>query len=202
MTEAGMMWRVLAFLSVALPAIAGFSKPVQNVQLAHGQNSVTLIFEADRPIRKAKAHCDCTRTRIESNRLLATVDTSKFDGKVAKTIDATTDDGRTTRLTMNFTVPAALVLSARTLQWKVGSAVKAQTLRMTIPKGSPIGTVTEAALSGEAFDYSPRLGKRPGEFSVIVTPKSTAQRVLNRLIVETDSKDPRFARYIIYLRVK
>ena len=43
---------------------------------------------------------------------------------------------------------------------------------------------------------------RPGEFTVTVTPKSTAKRTLNRLMIDTDSTDPRFARCIIYLQVK
>lgn len=197
-----MMWRAVLFFSAALPVLAGFAQPVQQLQLNYGQNSATITFEADRPIRRAKAHCDCTTTRIQGKRLIASVDTSKFDGTVTKTIDATTDDGRTTRLTMNFTMPSALRLSTRTLQWKRGVKASPQVLHISIPPGSPVRNVTEAALSGADFDYIPRKGKHPGEFSVTITPKSTASRLLNRLIIETDSSDPRYARYIIYLRVK
>lgn len=196
------MWRSFLFILAALPALAGFKQPVQAVQLRHGQNAVTLTFEADRPIRKAKPHCECTTVSIDGKRLVARVDASKFEGQVEKTIDATTDDGRTTRLTMRFTVPAALKLSARTLQWKQGSPATPQTLCISIPKGSPVRNVTNASLSGTDFDYDPRKGKRAGEFTVTVTPKSTAKRVLNRLIIDTDSADPRFARAIIYLQVK
>ncbi|MBR5895812.1 MAG: hypothetical protein IKZ13_09755 [Akkermansia sp.] len=196
------MWRTSLFLLAALPALAGFSQPVQTVKLKHGQNAVTLTFEADQRIRRAEAHCDCTEVNIEGSRLVAQVDTSKFEGEVEKTIDATTDDGRTTRLSMHFTVPAALNLSARTLRWKLGAPATPQVLRISIPKGSPLRNVTNASLSGTDFDYDPRKGKTPGEFTVTVTPKSTAKRALNRLIIDTDSSDPRFARYIIYLQVK
>lgn len=196
------MWRSLLYLAAALPALAGFSKPVQEVQLTHGRNSVSLTFEADSDIRKAKPHCDCTEVQLQGKRLIAHVDTSKFEGKVEKTIDATTADGKTTRLTMRFTVPEALSLSARSLQWKVGGAATPQVLRIRIPAGSPVKSVTEASLSGEAFRYDPRKGKRPGEFTVTITPISTAKRALNRLLIHTDSTDPRFARYIIYLQVK
>ncbi|MDO5464419.1 MAG: hypothetical protein Q4F40_05755 [Akkermansia sp.] len=196
------MWRVALCLLTAVPALAGFSKTTQSVKLGYGQNEVKLVFTADTDIRRAKPHCDCTEVDIEGNRLVATVDTSKFEGQVEKTIDATTADGKTTRLTMRFTVPAAVQLSTRTLQWRVGAPATPQTLRITLPSGSPVRGVTEAALSGSDFDYDPRKGKRPGEFTVTVTPKSTARRVLNRLIIETDSADPRFSRYIIYLQVK
>lgn len=196
------MWRVLCFALSALPACAGFSTTVQSIQLKHGQNAATLTFEADQPIRKAKAHCDCTEVQITGKRLVAQVDASKFEGKVEKTIDATTADGKTTRLTMRFSVPEAVKLSARTLQWKVGAPAAPQVLRISIPSASPVKNVTEAALSGEDFDYDPRKGSRPGEFSVTITPKSTAKRVLNRLIITTDAADPRFSRYIIYLQVK
>lgn len=196
------MWRVALCLLTAVPALAGFSKTTQSVKLGYGQNEVKLVFTADTDIRRAKPHCDCTEVDIEGNRLVATVDTSKFEGQVEKTIDATTADGKTTRLTMRFTVPAAVQLSARNLQWRVGAPATPQTLRITLPAGSTVRNVTEAALSGEDFNYDPRKGKRPGEFTVTVTPKSTAKRVLNRLIIETDSTDPRFSRYIIYLQVK
>lgn len=196
------MWRVALCLLTAVPALAGFSKTTQSVKLGYGQNEVKLVFTADTDIRRAKPHCDCTEVDIEGNRLVATVDTSKFEGQVEKTIDATTADGKTTRLTMRFTVPPAVQLSARNLQWRVGAPATPQTLRITLPSGSPVRNVTEAALSGSDFDYDPRKGKRPGEFTVTVTPKSTARRVLNRLIIETDSADPRFSRYIIYLQVK
>ena len=196
------MWRYALYLLAAVPALAGFAKTEQSVQLKHGQNAVILTFEADQRIRKAKPHCDCTTVSIDNNRLVAQVDASKFEGQVEKTIDAITADGRTTRLTMRFSVPAALNLSTRTLQWKLGEAPKPQTLHISIPKGSPVQHVTEASLSGSDFDYDPRKGSRPGEFAVTVTPKSTAKRALNRLIIDTDSTDPRFARFIIYLQVK
>lgn len=196
------MWRALLYPLAALPAIAGFSQPEQAVKLRCGQKSVELSFVADTAIRRAKPHCDCTTTRIQGNRLIALVDTSTFEGKVEKTIDATTADGQTTRLTMRFDMPPAVLLSTRSMQWKVGAPATPQTLRISLPQGSPVRTVTRASLSGTDFDYDPRKGKRPGEFTVTVTPHSTAARALNRLIIETDSADPRFARYIIYLQVK
>lgn len=196
------MWRALLYLLVALPAFAGFSITEQSVKLKCGQKSVEVSFVADHAIRRAKPHCDCTTTRIEGNRLFALVDTSTFEGRVEKTIDATTVDGKTTRLTLRFDMPPAVLLSTRSMQWNVGAPATPQTLRISLPQGSPVRNVTRASLSGEDFDYDPRKGRHSGEFTVTVTPRSTARRALNRLIIETDSPDPRFARYIIYLQVK
>lgn len=196
------MWRTLLYLSVALPALAGFSKSEHSVLLKCGQKSTEVVFRADMAIRRAKPHCDCTKTYIQGNQLIAKVDTSTFEGKVEKTIDATTADGKTTRLTMRFDMPPAVQLSARSLLWKIGGPTTPQTLKISLPSGSPVHSVTQASLSGEDFNYDPRKGKRPGEFTVTITPKSTAKRTLNRLIIETDSPDPRFARYVVYLQVK
>ena len=72
----------------------------------------------------------------------------------------------------------------------------------TLPKGSPITHIADAALSGDAFDYSPKVVKRGKEYSVTITPRSTAKAALNRLVLTTDSPDPRYHRQIIYLQVK
>jgi hypothetical protein len=160
--------------------------------------ATVLTGTAVKAVRVGEDGCEVD---IEGKRLVATVDTSKFEGQVEKTIDATTADGKTTRLTMRFTVPPAVQLSARNLQWRVGAPVTPQTLRITLPAGSPVRNVTEAALSGEDFNYDPRKGKRPGEYSVTVTPKSTAKRLRNRLVIKMESADPRFSQRIIYLRV-
>ncbi len=197
-----MIFRGLLFLLTALTACADFRQPVRTIPLDYGQKLVTLSFRADSPIRRARPNCDCTSVEIKGQQLDVRVDTSGFDGEVEKTIDATTADGRTTRLVMRFRMPPALILSTKTLRWQRGAAASPATLRLTIPAGSPITRVTEASLSGSDFDYDPRKGSNPREFHVIVTPKSTARRLLNRLIITTDSPDPRYRNYIIYLQVK
>ena len=75
-------------------------------------------------------------------------------------------------------------------------------LRITLPKGSPITHISNAALSGDAFDYTPAIVKRGSEYTVTITPRSTAKAALNRLLLTTDSPDPRYQRHIIYLQVK
>ena len=188
-------------LVVACPAIAGFAKPEQSVKLSYGQQQTPLVFEADSAITKAKPHCDCTSVTISGNKLTAVVDTSKFDASVDKTISATTADGRQSTLTMKFEVPQAVIFSPASLIWKVGEAPAPKVLRITVPVGSPVKSLKEAGLEGEDFIYDAAKGKRKGEYTVTVTPKSTAKRLRNRLVIKMDSTDPRFSQRIILLRV-
>jgi nitric oxide reductase activation protein len=140
--------------------------------------------------------------KVSGSRLTAVVDTRTFDRDVEKTITVETDDGNEVTLRMQFRVPQAMQLSARSLVWKRGAAPTPQVLRITLPKGSPITHIADAALSGDAFDYAPKAVKRGQEYTVTITPRSTAKAALNRLVLTTDSTDPRYHRQIIYLQVK
>lgn len=192
-----------ALLLAALPAAAGFRTPAQTVKLRAGQTHATVVFETDGcGIRKAKPLCDCTKTETRGTKLVAEVDTSTFDTDVDKQIDATTSDGLTTRLTMHFEVPPALVLSARSLIWERGAAPEPQVLTITLPEGSPVHDIKDAGLSGDNYDFVPETVVRGREYRLTVTPKSTAKGNLERLVIKTDCRDPRYARRIIYLQVK
>ena len=194
---------IILTAACALPALAAFPQPQQSVKLAYSQQTAVVEFTTDGPaVTKAKPLCDCTTVTIQGNKLIATVDTSKFDQSVAKQIDATTADGKTTRLTMNFEVPAAIILSARSLVWQRGSTPAPQVLTITLPKGSPVTDIKEAGLSGDAFDYVPHKVKDGREYTVTVTPRTTDKPVLNRLVLTMVSTDPRFAKQIVYLQVK
>lgn len=197
------MKKILFSLILALPVAAGFKSTTQVVPLQFGQQNATVIFETtSEEINDAEPHCDCTKVRISGSRLTAEVDTRTFDRDVEKTITAETENGEEVTLRMQFRVPQAIQLSARSLVWKRGAAPTPQVLRITLPKGSTITHITDAALSGDAFDYTPKVVKKGREYTVICTPRSTAGATLNRLVLTTDSPDPRYRRQIIYLQVK
>ena len=190
-------------LLCTLPAMAAFKSTTQVVPLKFGQESVTVVFETTgEEIDDAEPHCDCTKVQVKGTRLTAVVDTRTFDRDVEKTIAAETEGGEEVTLRMQFRVPQAMQLSARSLVWKRGAAPAPQVLRITLPKGSPITHIADAALSGDAFDYSPKVVKRGKEYSVTITPRSTAKAALNRLVLTTDATDLRYRRQIIYLQVK
>lgn len=190
-------------LAAALPCLAGFRQPTQTVKLTCGQARATVIFETDGTgIRKTKPLCDCTKLQSSGTKLIAEVDTSTFDADVDKQIDVTTTDGLTTRLTMHFVVPPAIVLSARSLIWKKGTAPAPQVLTITLPKGSPIHSIKDAGLSGTNYDFVPETVTKGREYRIIVTPKDTAKGNLERLVIKTDCADKRYAQRLIYLQVK
>lgn len=194
---------LILLLMAVLPASAGFRQPTQTVKLTCGQTRATIIFETDGSgIRKTKPLCDCTKLQTSGTKLIAEVDTSTFDADVDKQIDVTTSDGLTTRLTMHFVVPPAIVLSARSLIWKKGSEPEAQVLTITLPEGSPIRSIKDAGLSGTNYEFVPETIDKGREYRLTVTPKSTAKGNLERLVIKTDCPDKRYAQRIIYLQVK
>ncbi len=197
---------ILFPLLAASSALAGFapSQLVQTVKLDYGQKAVTVEFRtADGShITKARALCDCTTLRAEGARLVAQVDTSTFDATVDKQIEVRTADGERATLTMRFEVPQAVIISPQALVWERGAAPTTQELRLRLPKGSPIRGLLSADLSGEDFDYTARTITQGREYAITVTPKSTARRALNRLIINMDGPDPRYTRRVIYLRIK
>lgn len=194
---------LLLLLAAALPALGGFRAPEQTVKLSPVQKRATVIFETDGSgIRKAKPLCDCTKLETRGTKLVAEVDTSTFDSSVDKQIDVTTSDGLTTRLTMHFELPPAIVLSARSLVWARGAAPEPQVLTITLPEGSPIRSIKDAGLSGDNYDFVPETVVKGREYRLTVTPKSTEKGNLERLVIKTDCPDLRYAQRIIYLQVK
>lgn len=195
------MRALLFFLLSSLPLLAEFSEPSKVVRLSYGQREAVVEFEADAPIRKAKPLCECTKLQYRGNKITARVDTSGFAKNVEKQIEATTADGTTTRLTMVFEVPQALQLSTRSLIWRRGEAAPKR-VEISIPKGSPVRGLREASLVGDAFDYTPHTQQEGRRYEIVVKPLRADKKILNRLVVKTDSPDPRYAQYIIYLSVQ
>ncbi len=193
-----------ALALLPLPALAGFTQPVQSVKLDYGQKATVVTFDTGdgTTITKARPLCDCTTLSFNGSRLTAKVDTSNFDAPVDKQIEATTSDGRRTTLTMRFDVPLAVVINTPSLVWRQGSAPSPQEFLIRIPKGSPVKGLLDAGISGDDFDFSARTIKPGAEYAVAVTPRSTAKRCLNRLVIKMDSSDPRFSQRILYLQVK
>ncbi len=197
------MFKHLLLLLSPLPALAGFNETTQVVPLKFGQTQATVVFETTGgKIESAKPHCDCTKVRINGSKLTATVDTRTFDRDVEKTIAADMADGEEVTLRMQFKVPQAILLSARSLVWKRGSKPTPQVLSITLPKGSPITHIAQASLSGDSFTYTPKVVKRGREYTVTITPLYTGKTALNRLVLTTDAANPRYRRQIIYLQVK
>ncbi len=198
---------LLPLLVAALPTQAGFAPQqlVQAVKLSYGQNAATVTFRtADgSTVTKAKPLCDCTTVQLRGDTLVAQVNTSTFDAPVDKQIEVTTSDGARATLTMRFDVPQAVIISpAPALVWERNSAPTTQQFRIQLPKGSPIRALLSADLAGNDFDYRAETISPGREYAIAVTPRSTARRSMNRLVIKMDGSDPRYTQRILYLRVR
>lgn len=189
-------------VAVGLPAAGGILQTEQRVKLTPGQQSVSLVFESDSAITRAKPLCDCMKLTVEGTHLHVRIDASRFDVSAKKEIDVSTADGSRTRLTVHIDVPPAIILSSKSFVWERGKPAEQKKLTISIPPDSPVSAVLEAGLCGEDFDYQTEKIKEGRTYAVRLIPKSTAKKAFNRLVLKFQSSDPRFSQQIIYLRVK
>ncbi len=190
-------------LLAAPPVLAGFAETEQRVKLAPAQQAVTVVFRTvgGSVVTKVKPDCSCTTARIEGSRVVAEVDTSAFDGPTVKKMEVHTSDGKRTTLVMRFDVPQAIIISSPSLVWQRGASPAPQEFRIRLPKGSPIRALISADIAGDDFDYTPRTITPGREYAISVTPRSTARRCMNRLVLKMDAPTP-YAQRILYLRVR
>ena len=192
---------LLAALAAAT-ARADFRRDSIDLSLDYLQNEAVATFETDGvAVTRVKPLCDCITAEIQGNLIIAHIDSSTFSRDITKQLEATTADGKTTTLTIRFSVPPLLVVSSPRLVWKKGAPAAAQEVRLTIPKGSPVRRLERAELVGKTFDYDPRIVREGREYRIIITPRSTEKAVLERLQIVTDCADYR-ARRTIYLQIK
>ncbi len=191
---------------LSAPALAGFTpaEQVQPVRLAFAQTEATVVFRTSDGSTVTKAHplCNCMTLKLDGSRLVAQVDVSTFDVPVDKQIEVTTSDGKRCTLTLRFDAPQAVIINTRSLVWERNAAPSPQEFRITLPKGSPVRALLSADLAGEDFDYTTRTITPGREYAVSVTPRSTARRALNRLVIKMDGPDPRYRQRILYLRIQ
>lgn len=161
-------------------------------------------------ITRIKPHCECTKAAVEggrdtvapgaSGRLLLNIDTKTFTGTVMKDVSVTTSDGKTRRLTVAVSVPESITVTPKGLSWKQGGAATPKTVTITLAPNCPFH-LKQASLVGDAFHYDTHALVPNKRFSVTVTPKSTQNKIINRLLIVTDSSDPRYARIPVFLSI-
>lgn len=192
----------LLMLTLSPLAEAQFAVPAIKYNLQHGQEWQNFTFTADAPIASAKPNCDCTTTEISGNILVAKVNVKDFTEDTERTISVKMKDGRKCTVWVCFGVPKAINFSATTLAWERGAAATPQVFSVSIPKDSPISKLEEVGISGSDFDMVTQANHKAKTYEITVTPLSTAKKVMNRLVIKTQSSDERSKQYILYLRVK
>lgn len=193
---------VLFLLAFCPLAQAQFATPAIKYNLKHGQEWQNFTFIADAPISSAKPNCDCTTAEIDGNVLVAKVNVKDFTEDTERTISVRMKDGRKCTVWLYFGVPKAINFSATTLAWERGAAATPQSFHVSVPKGSPITKIAEVGISGSDFDMATVANHKKKTYDITITPLSTAKKVMNRLVIKTQSSDERSKQYILYLRVK
>lgn len=208
---------LLAVLTVGvLNAELQFDQTTRHERISPQQKTLQTAFSfrnagsAPVTITRVKPHCECTKASVEggrttvppgaSGRLLLDIDTKTFTGTVMKDVSVTTSDGQTRRLTVAVSVPESITVSPKGLSWKQGGAATPKTVAITLAPNCPFG-LKRASLVGDAFHYDTHVLTPNKRFTVTVTPKSTQNKVINRLLIETDSSDPRYARIPVFLSI-
>lgn len=206
---------LLAALAAPLQAELIFRPSIVRERIAPQQQTLQTSFtftntgSAPVTITRVHPHCECTQTRVESSstvapgasgRLLLNVDTKTFTGTVKKDVSVTTSDGKTQKLTIAVSVPECITVKPKGLSWKQGRAATPKTVTITLEPNCPF-RLTQASLVGNAFDYQTNANAPGKRYTVTIIPKSTQKRLINRLLIETDSRDPRYARIPVFLSI-
>ncbi len=181
------------------------AEPAHEVKLDWARSPLILVRKLDAPIKSAKSNCDCMDADIggeNKNELRIHVESSVFIEDSVRALHVEMEDGSKRELAYEFIVPIALKLSSPSLLWERGQAATAKTLRISIPQGSPITRLEDAAMDKENFHLSTKTLKAGSEYEITLTPKQTDKAQLVRLIISTDSPYAHYKKYLVYLRVK
>ncbi len=202
------MSRLAFFLFFCLAGLlqAQFANLEHRVRLPHErlkEKPILIIAEADAAIADAEPDCDCMEVSIageKDNKLRILLDSSVFSENAIKSIAVRMADGRRVTLKYHFIVPQALLIDKPSLLWEKGKR-EAQSLKLTIPKDSPVTDLLEAGVDKEGFTLKTQRDGA-GKYRVMITPNAATPAGLYRLIIVTNSPYVHSQRYLVYLKLK
>ena len=124
-----------------------------------------------------------------------------FVGQHEKVITVTTDDPQQEEWIIPFLVdiPEVVSIEPKNVQWWLNeeAAPKPITVKMT---GEPM-KITQITSTRESVDFTWKEVTPGKEYTITVTPKSTAEVVIGALKIETDSKIPKYARQLAFFSI-
>ncbi len=201
--------------SMALAEGLVFERTEQTISAKPDEETVTFSFPfkntSSSPIKleSIKANCECTEAGFAGNKKVlaagesclvsATMKIGMFSGSDAKKLTVTAGE-KNYDLTLRVKVPEVVTLSSRQLNWVQGAPAKPQTITVTVDPNSGV-KLTEFSLAGKDFKYEPVTVKKGEVYKIIVTPLNTAAPLCNTFWVLTDSKIPRYSRYVGMLTI-
>ncbi len=192
-----------------------FKRTSQTIKANPNDETVTFTFpfqnNSDKPVKleSLEADCECTDVGFVGNKktlkpgdqgmVSATMKIGMFSGSDARKLTVTAD-GQEYELFLRVEVPEVITLSTRQLDWEVGEPPRPKTITVTVRPDSGI-KLTTFSLAGKDFNYKPITVKKGEKYRIVITPVSTGKAVCNTFWVLTDSKIPRYSRYIGMLTV-
>lgn len=192
-----------------------FEKKAAEVKVAPEQDLITVVFPfkntSDKVVKlgKIESTCDCTNAVYRGSRkslapgergeVEAVMKTGTFSGVVEKGLIVNAEGSRY-NLTIKADIPEVVKIQPRKLQWKKGQPGGAKEIVIKLDPKAGI-RLTDVSLEGDDFDYEPVTVKASSEYKVVVTPKSTEKTGSSPLWILTDSRIPRYSRFLVFLTI-
>lgn len=211
---------VLSLLSFFLPAAADAALKLDVERVAVNpkpeDETVSVEFRFKNTGTKAvnivglESGCACLSASLdkrtyapgESGTGKAEFKVGSFVGEHEKILKVTTDDPAQLEWEVPFllNVPEVVSIEPKNVQWWIGedASPKPIVIKMTGDQGMKITNITSTR---ETVDFTWKEVKPGREYTLIVTPKTTADVVIGALKIETDSKIPKYARQLAFFSI-
>jgi hypothetical protein len=133
----------------------------------------------------------------------ATFKVGSFVGRHEKFVVVQTDDPAQREWVITFVldVPEVVGIEPRSVQWYVGDEAAPKDLVIKISGEQEIKVLRATAMRENAIDLSLKEIKPGREYTVKVTPKSTADIMLGGIKIETDSKILKYQRQVAFFSI-
>lgn len=125
-----------------------------------------------------------------------------FVGQHEKILKVTTDDPAQTEWEVAFLldVPEVVSIEPKNVQWWIGEQPSPKPIVVKMTGEEPM-KITNITSTRETVDFTWKEVKPGREYTITVTPKTTADVVIGALKIETDSKIPKYARQLAFFSI-
>jgi Protein of unknown function (DUF1573) len=169
----------------------------------------------DRPVRITDIDptCSCLKAETKDGRaeykpgeegvLHSVFELGAFEGVVGKQIILHTDQPGQAELSLTVKVEIPLIYKAEpeTLTWEKDEAPKPKTIKFTIVDEKEIA-VTGIVSSRDGMNAEVKEVKKGREYTVTLTPRTTAEPMLGFVRVETDAPYARHKKRLLFFNIK
>jgi Protein of unknown function (DUF1573) len=176
------------------------------------ETTFSFTNKSDKPIRVTglESACSCLEASLdkavyqpgEKGKGRATFKVSSFVGRHEKTLHIYTDDAAEPDKVVNFVIdiPAIVETEPNLVEWIVGDKLepKEMTIKMTGPE--PI-KITEIKTTREMVSAELKEIKPGREYRIILTPKATDTVLVGAVLMQTDSKIPKYQRQTAFFNI-